>query len=370
MISAFQSSTATAPAALGSLNSGGSVGIGYVPDSPTLLSDGVTFQVRGASVNQSPIARLDNGSPLGIATGPILFRANGSGSLKQTGVDTFQVWLDRESVVKGGQPWEPFILGYQPGDTQYRSAYRPIQLLTAVPVNLISGSTQTITFPALPNVTGTNLRQITLSGSLAATASSGLPVQYWVASGPYRNDETNSNILVPDTIPANAKFPIPVIIGAWQWGQPSSVGTPIQSATPVLQTFWINQTALNNWRHAYFGTYNNSGIAADTANPTEDGIVNLIKYATGISPLVSITSPPAVTGQTGSGSAACLTLTFNEIADPALTYSVQATDDLTSTWSSIWSSSGTGNVAGSVTVQDIVPISQQPQRFLRLQVSY
>jgi hypothetical protein len=161
-----------------------------------------------------------------------------------------------------------------------------------------------------------------------------------------------------------------VIIGAWQWGRPSSAGTAIQSATPVLQTFYIYQTALNNWRHTYFGTYNNSGEAADTANPAGDGIVNLIKYATGISPLAASTAQPAAMGQTGPGGGAYLTLTFNQIADPALTYSVQATNSLAGTWSTIWSSTGSGNIAGSVTVQDIVTIGQQPQRFLRLQISY
>jgi hypothetical protein len=370
MISAFQSSTATTPAALGALNSGASVGVGYVPDSPTLKSDGVTFQVRAASVNQSPIARLNNGNALGIATGPILFRANGSGSLKQTGADTFQVWLDRDSVTKGGQPWEPFILSYQPGDSQYRSAYRPIQLLTSVAVNLVSGSAQTINFSSLPNVTGTNLQEIILSGSLAATASSGLPVQYWVASGPYRNDGYNSNVLVPDTIPANAKFPMPVVIGAWQWGQPSSVGTAIQSATPVFQTFYIYQSALNNWRQFYFGTYNNSGEAADTANPAGDGIVNLMKYATGLSPLVTSTSEPATLSESGTGNGAYLTLTFNRIADPALTYTVEEASDLSDTWTTVWTSTGASNTAGSVTVQDAVAIGQQSKRFLRLKVSY
>ena len=370
MISAFGSSTATAPTALGSLNSGGTVGVGYVPFSPTLESDGVTFQVRAASVNQSPIARLDNGNALGIATGPILFRPNDSGSLKQTGVDTFCVYLDRDSVTKGGQPWEPFILANQPGDSQYRSAYRPIQLLTSVAVNQISGGSQTISFPTLPNVTGTNLQQITLSGSLAATASSGLPVQYWVVSGPYRNDATNSNVLIPDSVPANAKFPMPVIIGAWQWGSPSSTGTSIQSATPVFQTFYINQTSLNNWRYNYFGTYNSSGNAADSASPAGDGIPNLLKYATGLSPLVATGNEPAVIGTAGSNGGNYLTITFNQIADPALTYSVEAANDLSGNWSSIWSSTGAANIAGSVTVQDTVAIGQQTQRFLRLQVSY
>ena len=150
VINAFTNSTTIAPLATQSA--------GYATLTPTLQGDGVTFQVRAASMNQSRVPRLYNGSPVGIATGSILFRENGSGSLRQTGADTFRVWLERESVIKGGQPWEPFILAYQPGDNKYRPAYRPIQINTAVAVNLIGGSSQAITFPALPDVTGTNLQ--------------------------------------------------------------------------------------------------------------------------------------------------------------------------------------------------------------------
>jgi hypothetical protein len=134
-------------------------------------------------------------------------------------------------------------------------------------------------------------------------------------------------------------------------------------------SFTTPLSAINYWRYTYFGTYTNSGNAADTANPSGDGIANLLKYATGMSPLVPSATQPAVMGQTGSGDGAYLTLTFNEIADPILTYSVQATNDLV-TWATIWTSTGASNSAGSVTVQDVVPISEQPGRFLRLVVSY
>lgn len=137
-----------------------------------------------------------------------------------------------------------------------------------------------------------------------------------------------------------------------------------------ILSFSTPLSGVNYWRYSYFGTYANSGNAADTANPSGDGIENLLKYATGMSPLVSSTSQPAVMGQTGSGDSAYLTLTFNEIADPNLTYSVQASDDLSGTWTTIWSSTGASNTPGPVTVQDIVPISDEPSRFLRLQVSY
>ena len=316
MLSAFQNSSATTPISLASINSGGTNGVGYVPCSPTLQTDGVTFQVRAASVNQSPIVRLYNGRPMGISSSPILFRANGSGSLKQTGVDTFRVWLDRESVAKGGQPWEPFILSYQLGDSNYRSTYRPIQILTAVAVNQINGTAQTITFPTVSNKVATSLSTLTLS----ATASSGLPVQYWVASGPYRNDENNSSILIPDTVPASTKFPMRVVIGAWQWGRPSSVGTAIQSATPVFQTFWIFKDRHQKWQYETFGSLGTNANgesqwnalpanAADNADPDGDGIPNLLEFAFGTNPNVSSAGTLAYSGTFANA-------TFNATGQP------------------------------------------------------
>jgi hypothetical protein len=383
MINAFNNSSLTTLAPLGSLNSG----VGYVPYSPTLQGDGVTtpyyYKVRAASVNQSAVTRLYNGGPLGMAPGPIQYRTNGSGSMKQIGVDTFRVWLERESVIKGGQPWEPFILAYLPGDSTYRSAYRPIQILTSVAVNLdVSGSTQTISFPTIPNKTATNLQSITFSGSGAATASSGLPVQYWVASGPYAIDETTTNgeTIIPDTIPPTTKFPMPVVIGAWQWGRPSSVGTAVQSATPVFNTFWVFKDGFQKWQYETFGT---TGIdsnnqlywntlpanAAYNANPAGDGISNLLKYATGMNPAVASNVPPATASLSADNTH--MILTFYRIADPALTYVVEAKDDLTAaTWTTIWSSTGASNVAGWVNVQDSQLLdSSHPKRFLRLRVT-
>jgi autotransporter-associated beta strand protein len=354
MIDCFNNATTLAPLATQSA--------GYASLSASLLSDGATFQVRAASLNQSASFRLYNAGPLGIPSGPITFVANGSGATKQVGPDTFKVWMDRGSTTKEGQPWEPFILAYQPGDSQYRPAFRPIYLSVAAPVNNISGTTQYISFASPPAQLATNLQTVTLN----ATATSGLPVQYWVVSGPYRNDSANSANLLPDTIPARATYPIKVVVGAWQWGSPQS--PQYQSAAPVFQTFYIHPDAISAWRYNYFGTDSNTGAAADTADPDGDGLSNLLEYALGLNPTVADGAASVVQGTTADGSA--LTLTFNRIADPSLTYSVEAVDDLTQAWSPIWSSTGSENVAGSVTVQDTVPMSSQPARFLRLQVGH
>jgi len=65
-----------------------------------------------------------------------------------------------------------------------------------------------------------------------------------------------------------------------------------------------------------------------------------------------------------------LTLQFVRVADPDLTYSVEATDSLLAMgWTAIWTSTGSQNTSGPVTVFDSVSLSAQPARMLRLRVS-
>jgi hypothetical protein len=71
---------------------------------------------------------------------------------------------------------------------------------------------------------------------------------------------------------------------------------------------------------------------------------------------------------TDESAAAHLTLTFSRIADPTLTYVVEATTDLT-TWTPIWTSTGSANQPGEVTIADPVELAfANPRRFLRLRV--
>lgn len=125
-------------------------------------------------------------------------------------------------------------------------------------------------------------------------------------------------------------------------------------------------SALQSWRLAHFGTIANAGNAADTADPDGDGCSNLLEYATGGDPNSAGAGSVTVLGKTADGTR--LTLTFTRIADSSLTYTVQATNDLTS-WTEIWSSTGTANTAGNVTVVDTEDISANPKRLLRLKVS-
>jgi len=63
------------------------------------------------------------------------------------------------------------------------------------------------------------------------------------------------------------------------------------------------------------------------------------------------------------------TVSFNRIDDPMIIYSVIADDTLAnSTWTPIWTSTGTDPLEGRVKVIDPQPMIEVPQRFFQLRV--
>jgi hypothetical protein len=124
-------------------------------------------------------------------------------------------------------------------------------------------------------------------------------------------------------------------------------------------------SAIESWRQTYFGTTANTGDAADTADFDGDGLSNLLEYATGSNPTVPGPSP-VVVGRSGN----FLTLTFNRINDPLLTYTIEESSDLAAGFTS----TGTvysGTADDTVTYTDDVPLDTPgTRRFLRLQVTY
>ncbi|HEX9046442.1 MAG TPA: hypothetical protein VF988_05390 [Verrucomicrobiae bacterium] len=201
---------------------------GFADFTPKLLSDGVTFKVAAAFLDESPTTNLFSGQKLGHAAGPIRFRV-GSGGLRQISADTFQVAVDRGSVARQGPPWEPWVIAYSPGDADYRPADRPAHAFVAT--RLTEGKPQTITFPEIPDqkLDGQHVQ-------LGATSDSGLPVQYLVISGPV---ELQGDELRFTTIPRRAKLPIRVCVAAYQWGR--GIDPKIQSTGPVVRRFLIGR---------------------------------------------------------------------------------------------------------------------------------
>lgn len=101
--------------------------------------------------------------------------------------------------------------------------------------------------------------------------------------------------------------------------------------------------AIHGWRLNHFGHSNNTGDAANNADPDGDGLTNLVEYALRCDPLVADSKDAITVGQTDT-STKRLALTFNRRADPALVYIVDATDDIDNgTWDRVFLSTGLAN---------------------------
>ncbi|MBC8010709.1 MAG: hypothetical protein H7067_11515 [Burkholderiales bacterium] len=225
----------------------------------------------------------------------------------------------------------------------------PPPLLT-VPTNLTAtanGATVDLAWGASIGVSTYSIKRATVSGGPYTTLSAGVV-----------------NALTYNDASAVAGTPYFYVVSAVST-------TPAESANSNEATITLVApvSAVESWRQLKFGpTATNTGDAADSADPDFDGRSNLIEYATGTEPLTADTGPAAILDQ----AAGKLTLTFTRIADPALTYTVRGSSDLTAVWSEtpVLTSTGAGNTAGSVTAEDSVAITAQPRRFLRLEVAY
>ncbi len=109
-----------------------------------------------------------------------------------------------------------------------------------------------------------------------------------------------------------------------------------------------------------------AAIGGKLADPDRDGLPNLLEYALGGEPRL----PDPAFAPTLVPAAATPTLRFQRVADPLLTYAVEASVDLVA-WTELWRSTGAANLNGPVEVADPAPLSPAaPRRFLRLRVSF
>ena len=130
---------------------------------------------------------------------------------------------------------------------------------------------------------------------------------------------------------------------------------------------------IEQWRLAWFGTADNAGIAADTADPDHDGVINVLDYAFNTNPLVPHPSPVSFALAGGH-----LMLSFKRAHPPPadLLYVPAVADDLVS---GNWLSSGAGSPTTmvidnhdgteSVSVYDSATMSTNTARYLRLQIN-
>lgn len=147
------------------------------------------------------------------------------GPIAEVDAGTYRLEFDQSGFNSAYRSFNVFFSTKIPNDDPVMVKSQPGGMF--IP-HLTDGSDNVIPFPALPDVT--RLKPITLS----ATASSGMPVAYYVDSGPAFID---GNLLKFTAIPPRSKFPILARVVAWQWGRSSAPA--VKSAAPVVEEFRI-----------------------------------------------------------------------------------------------------------------------------------
>jgi hypothetical protein len=204
-------------------------GAGIFNFTPKFLDDAGTFQLEAAFVDTLTNTDLHPpGTKFGHPGTPILFRVN-SGALVQTGPNTFRVCPHAGPIAPQGNPWEPTIVAYNLGDEDFRPTEHPAHVNVSI-INQ-SGAAQTLDFAKI-----SDQKADTKAVKLEAKTSAGLPVQYFIVSGPATID---GDTLIFEKLPQRTKYPVRVIVSAFQWGRNND--PKVQSVGPVTREFFICQ---------------------------------------------------------------------------------------------------------------------------------
>lgn len=248
------------------------------------------------------------------------------------------------------------------------------------------------TFGAANNSTNgtyiTSLRTAPVSSNanLSALSLSGVTLSPLFASGTISYTVTVANsvtslTVTPTVEQGNATVTVngtAVTSGAASGSISLSVGSNVLTTVVTAQdgvttksytvTVTRSLSALESWRSSTFsgtaaaGSTATTGLGANAADFDGDGVINLLEYATGTDATAANASPVTVS-QVGN----FLTLSYPVIEDSSLTYTVQGTNDLTTTFTA-----GAGATTGTTvkTYTDTVDLSAAgARRFLRLQVT-
>jgi len=162
-----------------------------------------------------------------VGAGETLARARGEpvvewvcGPVAPVAPGRFRIALDR--TWKTGAAC--YLVARHDGDSATRRTVQPAHVTL---VENQQGAAQTITFERIPDTPAG-----TATLPLVARASSGLPVQFYVESGPA---VVRGNVLEFTPVPPSARYPVEVTVVAWQWGRPQE--PQVKMAPLVRRTF-------------------------------------------------------------------------------------------------------------------------------------
>jgi hypothetical protein len=123
---------------------------------------------------------------------------------------------------------------------------------------------------------------------------------------------------------------------------------------------------VDSWRYQRLGTYENAGFAADTADPDNDGLDNLLEYALNGNPLKNDASILPTISRSGGH----LVFAYRQnIAATDITFTVEQSTDLKS-WTPVTVEPQRVSSDGLADLMEVsVPMQDEKALFLRLKVT-
>jgi hypothetical protein len=221
--------------------------------------------------------------------------------------------------------------------------------------------------------TGATTNSLTVKYATSGSAVSG--TDYTALSGSVTIPAGASSATISFTPLEDSGVSSPTVTITLSADNPYTIGSPA-SATATIEEL----TAYQSWKTSEFGSgATNPAIGGDTADPSGNGVANLLSYAFASNPLTPNTDPLPVLSTVNLSGQDYVEVTFTQINnDPNLSCTVQVTGDIsgvTDTWHS--GSSYTTNAVPPVitgtttqyTVRDLTPVTTNAKRFIRVQVT-
>ena len=152
--------------------------------------------------------------------------------------------------------------------------------------------------------------------------------------------------------------------------QPGTYGLQFMANDGIITTFAnVGATITGQTYSSWVASKNLTGAnALQTAIIATDGLNNLFKYAFGLNPTTNYNPGAAGLPFVQLNSSNYLSITFDGVATD-VTYKVQATSNLTGSWTTIQTFASGGAAPGVQTVQDTQTTSASNQRYMRVVVT-